>query len=669
MDSRYAPPPMSVSTLSRSKLRVGIGIVVVVLVTGVAFAGASIVRGREATSARSSAAADLAAFQRCLVGEPLAAGETLAGRMRGIELAVALAHDSGPIRLDVPHNDATDDDDDDPTGVRAVHPGQEAYYELRRRRIERAQRPDAGVDAAPPPPAPEPPPGETWPNRCALLSEKVRHTLDGDALRRDRTLDALRDALPTTSRLEMPYALTAAEAADLGDAIALAKLPAPSSPPENTPAPEALAVPLPGSVLAVMSKGSPFHDGPDFRGDVTDSVTTSALHFLVHSNDAVRLCALAADDPRGAYATAKCGDLPGWVDARREGIPRFVDGEDGSPTALVVSKKKSDDARYALIGFFPGGLKVASMSASPDPSGVFVSKTGDFMMSGNYGAFIRTGSLERSKTDSPDAPVGATDSVRALPVAPSTTTAAYGHVFYYDESTSKTVARRVLPKLGPPIEVTGSGFSVDLASACQSEGRTALLTRDAAISDDKLSRKLIVSESEESFVAVDAEVSPAGPLGPSPHLVCTREAAIVTSVTAKDAQHVVVIESRCTAKGCSTKRSEPVEIMGGHEADAASLEGSIVLIWKLRPDRVLSRAKGMAFYRFAPIDSLASTPPRPLVENKRGGGIDIDHLRLVSRPEAAVVVLETGGKATVAEVVRIDAKGAPSAVAVEETKW
>jgi hypothetical protein len=241
--------------------------------------------------------------------------------------------------------------------------------------------------------------------------------------------------------------------------------------------------------------------------------------------------------------------------------------------------------------------------------------------------------------------------------------------------------RKVLPVLAggeTGLGGTGSSYlsSIGLRAGCQSAGRTALVfsfsnqrspysPRVLKSSNTKNTVVIAVAEGDGAFKRLDAEIGDS-----IPHLTCLQDAAVVTSIGAtKDLGHAVVIESRCTSKECVTRRSEPIPIPAGDELDAATTDTGVALVWKLMADQVTSQARGMAFYRHAPLDKLASTPPRPLLENRRRGGMDIDHVHLISRGPAVIVAIEAGGKTPRTYAIRIDAGGAASAVQVEETQW
>jgi len=145
---------------------------------------------------------------------------------------------------------------------------------------------------------------------------------------------------------------------------------------------------------------------------------------------------------------------------------------------------------------------------------------------------------------------------------------------------------------------------------------------------------------------------------------------VVTSVSrADDKGQVTVIESRCKVDGCVARRSGPMPLPAGDEFDAATTDAGVALVWKLSADRVASRARGLAFVHYAPLDKLAATLPRPVVDNQRRGGLDVDHVHLVARGPVALVALESGGRSPMTRVVRIDPTGAVGPVRVEETKW
>ena len=176
--------------------------------------------------------------------------------------------------------------------------------------------------------------------------------------------------------------------------------------------------------------------------------------------------------------------------------------------------------------------------------------------------------------------------------------------------------------------------------------------------------RVLIAEHDGVYKVFDAPVGDT-----TPHLTCSKDAAFITSVSLGTPGTVTVVEARCSAKGCESKRSDSIAIVGGHEPDAATLESGVVVVWKIKPDRVLSRAKGMAFFRLAALDKLAAAPPHPLIENRRGGGYDIENIHLIARPTAAIVAMDWGGNAPSTYAVRIDRAGTVSQIGVEETQW
>src|SRR6185369_5340996 len=86
--------PMSSASQSEPKRRralpgvfVALGLAAAAAVTG---ALVKSTRAEEAARGRVRAGEELAALERCLIGEPLQAGEALGDRVRGVELAIAL---------------------------------------------------------------------------------------------------------------------------------------------------------------------------------------------------------------------------------------------------------------------------------------------------------------------------------------------------------------------------------------------------------------------------------------------------------------------------------------------------------------------------------------------------------------------------------------------------
>lgn len=637
-------------------------------------------RAEETARARAQAGAELAAFERCLVGAPLAPKESLADRTRGVELAIALA--DAPVEIDDPELSSI---------------SASSYALARARAIARGDRvddePDAGSDAgsdadagstADAPPAKPP-----WPARCAPLATALARSLESRALLADRSLDALRDALPTSARLEMPYALWPDEAEDLTGAIAKAALPAPASAPSNEAPPPPLAAPLSGRDLKPLGSGKLPLSTSIYFGDrdaATDALETRALRLLIRgSQSGGRLCALDADDPRGAYATARCGDLP--ADYRND--MRLANLEDGAPLAILASKRAGSGGASSWAGgvvvFTPSGKKTLPIPSGASGASAFFGKDGSYMItSGAYLSFVRIGDVAKIKTtDLADTPMD-TETAQALSPDGPTAIPAYGHVFWMDRPPLYTsydpdrslYSRRVLPRLeGSPSSIgEAPGNNLTFQGGCQAEGRRALLfgsdkqrnygkERDQEV--EKATIAVAFAEGDGPYKRLDAKVR-----ATAAHIHCGKEAVFITSVgPAKQPGAIIVVESRCTAAGCEARSSDPIPVPGGSQIDAASIDGAVVLVWKLRADLVTSPARGMAFYRAAPIEAIATAPPRPLIENKRRGGLDIDAIHLIPRGAAAVVALESGGKTPVTYAARIDATGTASLISMEETQW
>jgi hypothetical protein len=617
-------------------------------------------RAADAERARAAAGAELDALMRCLAGAPLPLqeGETLAGRMRGIELAIALT------RADLEAEEEAKSGADAGAGTDA---GADA---------------GAGADT-------QKPVGDPWPARCAPLADKLARTLDSAALSGDKykykDLDALREALPTRARLEMPYALRADEADDLIAAIAKANLPAPSSPPdaEVPSAPSPLAAPLATGDLKPLAQGKlPLSRDVSDVSSATDPLATRALRLLLNDTRTTRLCALAPDDPKGPYATAKCGDLP----AEWKTNVRLTQLADAAPTALFVKIKtgigsggQSDPTAEGVVIFAPGGQKALPMSLGSGGASAYIANDGAYMLtSGNYASFVRIGTLDKLKTTDVTQAPSDPETARALPPDNYQAFPAYGYVFWAEPPSYYAFGnpprdfwyRRVLPTLAPAETSAGTVPSSypKLRGGCQGGGRTAVLFGD----DERyrVTRRetahILVAEGDGEPKAFDADIG-----ATLPHITCAPDAVVVTSVKEGEARgHYVVLESRCTAAGCATRASDPIAALAGTEVDAATLDGgAVVFVWKMRADQATSAARNMAFYHLAPLDKLAATPPRPLLENKRHGGIDVDHIHLIHRGPAAILAMESGGKTPITHAVRIEAGGGASPVHVEETKW
>lgn len=606
------------------------------------------------SQARAKAGAELAAFEGCLMGEPLAPGETLAGRLRGVELAIALQHEAR--EAPPPPPDAGPYD-----------PSREMY---------KASQMDMGLtdDAdAGPAEAPKAPSVTTWPATCADLSVALKKTLDSPALAGDKSLDALREALPTPARLAMPYALLPEEAADLTAAITAAALPKPASPPAVERAPAPLAAPLPARGLTPLAKGS--LDGTVTRARMTDPIATTTLRILT-DGPTTRLCTLKGEGG-AAYTVARCAPVPSWMDIG-PGLPRLAGMDEGAPLALFAKKKVGNVSSYGLVIADPAGQKAVPMRQYTSDAFAFVAKDGAYMVtSSEYSAFVRVGSASKLKTKDIDEPAQDTETSRAMDAVTRGAVAAFGHVFWVDpppvyssyDPDRKLWARRVSPSLAAKAESLGQApaDAIDLLDGCKAFGRTALLfsARYGRSINNEKKLRIAVAEGEGSFKGFDVEVGYY-----IPHLTCGKDAVWVTSADTSTGPHaVVVVQSRCTEKGCEAKRSGPVSTPFGAEFRAATVGSNAMLVWRLRPDRVLSRARGMVFYHVAPIDALAAAKPRPLFENRSRGGFDADRVFLFGRAEAVVLVEKTGKNQPVLYAAKVDPSGAAAPVVVEETSW
>jgi hypothetical protein len=302
---------------------------------------------------------------------------------------------------------------------------------------------------------------------------------------------------------------------------------------------------------------------------------------------------------------------------------------------------------------------------------LFIARDGAYMLaSDDYHAFIRVGSVDKLKTTDLAQPPQDSTSVRAFPPTFGSFAVAYGHAFWTESISAYASysaardfsARRVQSALSPKDISLGSVSSTPgLVDGCRGGGRTALL-----FEMEKTKARVVAAEGDGDFTWADVETGDT-----SPHLTCARDAVIVTSVALQQGKGKgrVVVESRCAAGKCDTRRSDPMPLLPGGEVDAAAMDSGVLMVWKTPGDRVASKARGMVFFRLAPLDALASTPPRPLIENHRHGGVDVDHLDLLPRGPASLLLLRAGKKAAPVYAVRVDAAGAVSAVHVEETKW
>ena len=323
----------------RGGRRAGIVVAAAGLVSLAAAGGLYADRASAREQARAGAAVELARFQRCLAGEPLGPGETLGGRLRGVELAVALR---GAIREEE-LDGGTDGGAGDAGGL-----GEQ----------------DASAI---------PLPAEVWPARCAPFAEALARRIDEAG---DPRLDGLREALPSRARFSLPYALMADEAAELAAAVDQAGLPPPAKPPDNEPAPAPIAAPLATAGVTPLGKGRiGFTDdrGSFARGVSTDLLATSTVHVLL-LDARPRVCAFPADGPAGPLGVARCGQLPEWMSN-----PSLPVLDDGAPLAVNARKATHGGAREWLEGivvFTPGGMKAIPINAERNSSS-------DFLADGN----------------------------------------------------------------------------------------------------------------------------------------------------------------------------------------------------------------------------------------------------------------------------------------------
>lgn len=625
------------------------------LALGTAIGGAWLARREGAVRARALAGEELAAFERCLVGDPLGPNETLAGRLRGIELAIAMQKDAS----EAPRR---------PADAGAYDPALELMAKPPSRDDDDTS---GGLDGGAAAPAPD-----AWPSRCAGYAEILAKRLEAPALAADPSLDLLREALPTRSRLEMRVSILPEEAADLAAAIAKAGLPKPADAPSGERPPSPLSAPLPGRGLTSLGKGTiEIRAAPQSSRDRgTDPLATTAIRLLLRGTPP-RMCALDGGDAKTAFAVARCGDLPALGGAPLE-APRLAGVEDGAPIALFASKRTDRGTARGVLVLDPTGNKTIPMTAEVSGASAFLTKEGAYMLtSPSYTAFVRTGTVAALKTRDLSDTALDSSSVRAMDSTTDGAVAAYGYVFWVDrpsvyssnDTSRKLWARRVLPSLDAAPTPLGDAPATSsfLLDGCRANGRTALLFGDDAGYRQKPRTRLVIAEGEGPWRGIDVEIGRS-----NPHVLCGREAVFVTSVDVSGGPNsAVVVQSRCSANGCETKRSDPIETPFGIEHDAATLDAGVIVLHRLRAERVTSRARGMVLYRFAPLDALAGSAPRPLFENRAHGGFDVDHVRLVPRPGAALVTVETGGKAPSVYAARIDASGVATAVRVEETTW
>jgi hypothetical protein len=598
-------------------------------------------RGRDAAraEAREAAAQRLAELQRCLAGEPLRPGESLGGRLRGVELAAAL---EALARTEPRPADA---------GADAVPPPQA----------------DAGPADAGPADAGPADAGPAWPVRCSPYAEALARRLEEAG---DPALEPLREALPSPARGALPYALFPDEAAELEAALGKAALPARAA--TNEPAPPALAPPI-AAKAAPLGKGRAGVGRGQYRNRATDLLQTRTLHLLVRDAEA-RLCALEAEGPAGPYGVARCGALPGLI-MDEIGLPL---AEDGAPTAVIAAKAlprtdpraRSEPFARGVLVLGPGDRRaIPANQARADSFETFLAADGAYMIAA-YSPLVRIGTVAALRSDDlagppADRAVSATTSVGTREVA------AYGVVFFNDrppvyssfDQKRRFHGRRVLPELDAAATDLGSATADDLTAldGCRAGDTAAVLF--ATYAPGKA--RLVLARSGGALVAMDAETGGAAP----PHLACARDGFVVTSVQRTEPSAFVVVQARCAGSACTTTRSAPVTLPAADDVDAATYDGGVALVWRTRSDQVTSAARGMAFARVGPLADLAAAAPRPLFEGARRGGFEAARLALVPRPQAIVAVLETGGKEPVTYAARLDAQGAAAAVRVEEATW